>query len=104
MGVDTKGCSCGETTRLTETLETLEQNERSKVVLQLEGALQVAGLWAAEDAGGGQQGFTIALAMGRRLGTLRQHVRNICKMIQFCRVSYGRGYEVGSRSLASSMI
>ena len=104
VGVNTERCPaarCRWPTRFQRSLEQLkdgdsrEQKERSKVVLQLEGALQVAGLWTPEEAGDGQQGLTIAhqrIAMGRRLSTLRQHVRNICKMTQYCRVSYGRGW------------
>ena len=75
--------------------EALERNERDKVVQQLGNALRLAGLWAPDQAEDGRSGPAIAhhrIAMGRRLGTLRQHVRNITKMTEFCLVSFGRSW------------
>ena len=57
----------------------LEAKERGKVVRRLADFLAVTGLWRPEESGGSREGAELAqqrFAMGRRLGTLRQHLRN----------------------------
>eukprot|EP00435_Cladocopium_sp_Y103_P065945 s1179_g28.t1 len=69
--------------------------ERDRVIQMLAAALNVSGLWRPDPEDEGRPLHALAsqrFAMGRRLGTLRQHVRNISKMSQFCMVSFGCGW------------
>ena len=71
----------------------LEAKERGKVVRRLADFLAVTGLWRPEESGGSREGAELAqqrFAMGRRLGTLRQHLRNAEKISRFCIASYNR--------------
>ena len=75
--------------------EQLEKSERSREVEALATALMTAGLWRPDPGDAGRPGFDLAcsrFAMGRRLGTLRQHVRNIMKIVKFCTITYGYGW------------
>ena len=61
----------------------LEAKERGKVVRRLADFLAVTGLWRPDESGGSREGAELAqqrFAMGRRLGTLRQHLRNAEKI------------------------
>jgi hypothetical protein len=75
--------------------EKLESKERERVVHLLASALCAAGLWRPDADEEGKPASVLVqqrIAMGRRLGTLRQHVRNISRMAQFCTVSFGYGW------------
>lgn len=82
-----------EKTEDNESGATLEARERKKVVDRLGGFLAVTGLWNPGSSDAERAGEDLArqrFAMGRRLGTLRQHVRNAEKVSRFCVASYGR--------------
>ena len=71
----------------------LESRERDRVVTRLGDVLVKAGLAPPPDGRDrdtlGSQAAQRRYAMGRRLGTLRQHVRNLEKMTRFCMSSFG---------------
>ena len=80
--------------------EAMEAKERERVVTRLADVLARCGLWNPERGEAGRPGTQLAqhrFAMGRRLGTLRQHVRNIEKMNRFCLGSFGSGWFSGPR-------
>ena len=71
----------------------LEAKERRKIVAQLADFMAVTGLWGPEVSGENREGAELArqrFAMGRRMGTLRQHLRNAQKISRFCIASYDR--------------
>lgn len=80
--------------------EKLEKSERDREVGALATALTAAGLWQPGPEDAGRPGFELAcsrFAMGRRLGTLRQHVRNIMKIVKFCTITFGYSWFQGPR-------
>ena len=71
----------------------LEAKERKKIVARLADFMAVTGLWRPDGTGENREGAELArqrFAMGRRMGTLRQHLRNAEKISRFCIASYDR--------------
>ena len=69
--------------------EKLEDAERNRVVQALADVLTRTRLWKPDDSRPHARQASMRIAMGRRLGTLRQHLRNLSKMHQFCLASFG---------------
>ena len=73
--------------------EQLEKGERAKAIQQLAELLVKCNLWTPADGDSARPGFGLStnrFAMGRRLGTLRQHLRMGRRIHQFAEVQLGK--------------
>lgn len=75
--------------------EQLEKGERAKAIQQLADLLVKCNLWMPADGDSTRPGFGLStnrFAMGRRLSTLRQHLRMGRRIHQFAEVQLGKAW------------